>query len=421
MIKKLVIGLIGCYFFVFLVNNLQLTFDRYSTQLLFLSILNLISFSIALNKVSLIKVVTDIRKEKLILFYSAFMILSGISIVVASNKSESLVVYSQYLTFLFAFLSIFILCKYFKINLITLTINFCIISVLIESTYILYQLIDNVIVNDNIFKRGNAFRGFTANINIAAFSIAAKSQVIIYKIFTSKSSKNIFFYSIILFIAVSCLFILLSRGGFMAFFFGTFCMFIYSFLFKVDKKFKSSIIVIITILVSYFSISSIVNSDSKNIIGDRISAIQIDENDQSINERLRFYSAALTSIKNKPILGIGVGNWKIESIKYDAKYLTGYRIPLHAHNDFLQVGAESGLIALMFFISFLFYPFYSFLKKGLYKKLDMKFFVFLVMLSIYIIDSLLNFPLARPVSHLLLLFIVSSLIFKINELENITN
>ena len=43
------------------------------------------------------------------------------------------------------------------------------------------------------------------------------------------------------------------------------------------------------------------------------------------------------------ILKIGIGNWKIETIRYDAKNLVGYRVPNHAHNDFLQVAAESGL------------------------------------------------------------------------------
>ena len=85
-----------------------------------------------------------------------------------------------------------------------------------------------------------------------------------------------------------------------------------------------------------------INSADSNIINDRVSSINIDREDDSIDERLRFYSAAVKSISKNPILGIGIGNWKIETIRYDAKNLEGYRVPNHAHNDFLQVTAESG-------------------------------------------------------------------------------
>ena len=115
-------------------------------------------------------------------------------------------------------------------------------------------------------------------------------------------------------------------------------------------------------------------------------------------------------------MGIGVGNWKIESMKYDAKYAIGYRVPFHAHNDFFQVAAESGIFALIFFILFLFYPFSLFFRNKLYITSDIKHFTFLVMLSVYVLDSMINFPIARPISHIFLLFVLVSLI-NLNEIN----
>ena len=103
--------------------------------------------------------------------------------------------------------------------------------------------------------------------------------------------------------------------------------------------------------------------------------------------------------------------WKIKSMKYDARYSKGYRVPFHAHNDILQVAAESGILASIFFILFLIYPFYVFIKHKIYNNLDLKYFSILLMLIVYIIDTLINFPIARPISHIFLIFVSITLIF----------
>ena len=133
------------------------------------------------------------------------------------------------------------------------------------------------------------------------------------------------------------------------------------------------------------------------------------------------FSGARFSITIKLFLGIGIGNWKIKSMKYDAKYSTGYRVPFHAHNDFLQVAAESGILASIFFVLFLLYPFYIFIKYKIYYSIDLKYFSILLMMLVYIIDTLINFPIARPISHIFLIFVSITLIFLANKYEkNIT-
>ena len=84
----------------------------------------------------------------------------------------------------------------------------------------------------------------------------------------------------------------------------------------------------------------------------------------------------------------------------------GYRVPNHAHNDFLQVAAESGFLALIFYLGFIIYPYIFYLKNKLYKESDHVFYLIIIMMSIYIIDSMLNFPISRPVSHIFLVFML---------------
>ena len=62
----------------------------------------------------------------------------------------------------------------------------------------------------------------------------------------------------------------------------------------------------------------------------RVAIISISTNDGSVNQRLRYYEDVLTHVTKNPVLGVGIGNWKLSSIDYD-KTSTGYIVPYHAH------------------------------------------------------------------------------------------
>ncbi len=294
-----------------------------------------------------------------------------------------------------------------KLDIINIFLVFCLGSLVVDSLYILSLLFENIIIDGNAFTRSNIYRGFTANINISAFMLTMKSPVIIYFLYIHQKNKlKVCLLTLVLLVVVISIFILLSRGAFIAFAISTFLLILYFFKKSSNRKFIIPIIYLSVILVGYFISSSIVNSQDSNIINERVSSISIDREDESIDERLRFYSAAIKSISKNPFLGIGIGNWKIETIRYYAKNLVAYRVPNHAHNDFLQVAAESGILALIFYLGFIIYPYIFYLKNNIYKESDHVFYLILIMISVYIIDSMLNFPISRPVSHIFLVFML---------------
>ena len=399
--------LIGAYFFIYTLYNLNSSYDRVVPQILVLSFFNLISFSYLIFKYSIPDIFSLLRKKNIILLYLGFIIVSGASILIANNKAESLITFSTYLTFFLSLISIFLIVKKKKLDIVNIFLVFCLGSLIIDSLYILSSLIQDVIIDGNTFSRSNRYRGFTANINISAFMLTMKSPVIIY--FLSKYQKNklkVLLLSLVLLMVVISIFILLSRGAFIAFAVSTFLLIIYFLIKLKNRKFFIPTIYLVITLLGYLISSSLINSTGSNIINDRVSSINIDREDDSIDERLRFYSAAVKSISKNPILGIGIGNWKIETIRYDAKNLEGYRVANHAHNDFLQVTAESGFLALLFYLGFIIYPYIFYLKKEIYKESNHIFYLILIMMSVYIIDSMLNFPISRPVSHIFLVFIL---------------
>ena len=417
MIRKITFGILASYFFIFLVNNLSMAYDRYSVQFLVLSIVNIIAFVFVIKNYSFKEKLNSYMQVKPIIFYAGFILLSGLSIIIANNKAESIIVFSQYLTFFFALIIIYLIARKSGIKFQKVFIIFCLISIVLEASYVLFIFIDNTIVKGEIFYRTNVYKGFTANINIAAFSLVAKSPAALYCIFKNKNFKQKLFGIILIFMTASSLSILLSRGAFIAFVTIIILMIIYSLIKKIDNNFLSISFIILPVILSYLLFSNLLVTEDKKLINERIASIQIDGEDQSINERLRFYEGALESIKKSPVLGIGIGNWKIESIKYDSKYTTGYRIPFHAHNDVLQIASESGIFASIFFMLFLIYPFYIFIRDKIYMSIDLKYFCVLLMMVVYILDTLINFPISRPISHIFLIFVSVTLIFIANKNE----
>jgi len=120
MIKKITTGLLVSYFFIFLINNLSLSWDRYIVQFLVLSGINIVAFIFLLKNYSFTDTINSFKKSKPIIFYLGFITLSALSILVADNQVESIIVFSQYLTFFFALLLIYTLSKQSKINFINI-------------------------------------------------------------------------------------------------------------------------------------------------------------------------------------------------------------------------------------------------------------------------------------------------------------
>ena len=412
--KRLIVSFfIVAIFFTYTIGQVQNAFDRITPQVLFLSIINFASLLYIFYWISLKKIIAYIKFNKLFLIYTGYIVITGVSIFVAENKPEAIITYAKYLTYFLTFFVLLVFGKFSKINLTDLFIKLILTSIIIESGAVILSVYDAVVVNGNEFYRSNDYRGLAANINITAFSLVIKSPAIIYYLFKTNNKFILSLCYLIFFMISSALFFLLSRGAFIAFILIIVFAFSYMLIRKTKASYKKIIISIFIFLVSYNITNQIMSSNKSNVVLDRVSSITLSNEDESINQRLRFYSAALKNITIKPFLGVGVGNWKLVSIKYDTKKMKEYTVPYYAHNDFLQIGAEIGLFGLLFFIYFIFNPFISLMKKIYFSKEALIHVVIFLILSVYIIDSLLNFPINRPISHIILLLVI--VVYQHNE------
>ena len=144
-------------------------------------------------------------------------------------------------------------------------------------------------------------------------------------------------------------------------------------------------------MLSFF-IASNFKTDSNNLQ----SPINFTISDTSANERVSYYNEAFSLFLDNPFLGIGLGNWKIVSIETHSEFIQSYFIPYHVHNDFLQFLSETGFFGFLSYISLFFFLF--FFTYNIYKhhKFSHELYFVYVALVCYLIDSLLNFPMARP-------------------------
>lgn len=393
--------------------------DRMSIQFLLLSVTNFLAFiSIPLifkiEKSSL----RYLFKNNLLIAYFGVILISLLSIIKSINVVESLVRFNQLTVF---FLSLIILIFFAKENLIKVRsiLWIILISLVIDISFSLYPFTE--LLSNNLkysYKMVTNFVGLSGNRNILALSILFRVPFLIYFAYTCTSKRLKYLIFIVLVLSFFNIYILSSRAALLGVILSiVFPLFLI--LLKNSNNLKNQIRHLVVFLILPITISLIISSNviaksDEAKVGSRISSI-ITDNDTSINSRYRYWSHALDFIYKNPLLGSGIGNWKIYSIKYDAPYIKSYIIPYSVHNDFLEHAAETGIIGGTIFLSFFVILFIYILKTIKIKKNDFDFMLAYTLLFpflVYFLDLNLNFPSSRPLNLFLLLLLI--LLVKIN-------
>lgn len=240
-------------------------------------------------------------------------------------------------------------------------------------------------------------KGISANVNIQAFSILIKLPLVVYLYFKNRKTLLLFLFAL----SVIPLCLIFSRGAFLALFF--IVLLISGFHFRM---FKQILLLLFTIVVSALFSFIILNPKLQGVTN--FSKLTI-VNESTI-QRLSFYKGAITSFVNTFPFGIGIGNWKVESIFYYKEFVQSYVVPYHAHNDFLQIAAESGLFGLVAYISFFIFLL-IFIYNKLFKDKEYFYLPLLASIGVFFIDSNLNFPISRPLIVIQFVFIVTYIIY----------
>ena len=345
------------------------------------------------------------------------VIWSLISLFYAINKAEVLIDNSRIVIFFFVFVNLFLLIKRNKI--LIKYIPYLISAILFIELFLVYERFFSRYTGET-YTRDMGLRAFSGNINIAAFNFLMKFPFLLNVL--SRIKKYQLLKISILSAFIFCLFLLGSRGANLFFFF-MILLIVLSFVFFKQKTFigKKDFIIIFLSLVIGILLNSFVFQENKSL-----NVVQRSTNldTSSTQQRIRFYKAALNSILENPIIGVGLGNWKIHATEYDKPFMKDYTVPYHVHNDFLEIFAEIGIIGFILYYGIFLWIFILLFKKIKTKNhKEDKNFNLLIIASlsslVYLADSFLNFPFTRPLIQTQNFFYLALILILLENSEKI--
>jgi O-antigen ligase len=121
------------------------------------------------------------------------------------------------------------------------------------------------------------------------------------------------------------------------------------------------------------------------------------------NSRIHLWGTAADYALHHPVLGAGYGNWKLASIPYERELANELFVPYHAHNDYIEMFADLGLVGGLCFAGLFLLLFYYSLHFLAQKRGD-ELMVIIAFLAVtcYGVDALLNFPAERTAMQTML-------------------
>jgi O-antigen ligase/Tfp pilus assembly protein PilF len=351
------------------------------------------------------------KKSYLFWSYLVFIILSGLSFMAAKNHSLVLEKFIELVIAFCLFVNLAILLKN-RLSLLPQIIMIVAIAAFFQSATEIYYLKQKA--NQTSVLTALGFMAERAgNINILATSLAVKIPFLLIGITRFSGFKKVFLFLTLLVITTT-LFLTSSRTAILSVFIVySIYTFYYLKIHSVNKSSLSACVTFIVPVVLSFFITNMIfkkSADKNRYVSISNRLKQINTQDASANNRLLFWNNTIQIAKNNPVLGVGLGNYKIESIPYEKTQLDDSTISLHSHNDFLEIMAETGILNGLIYISiFIIVCFLNIktLLKSDETETNTIALLALMLTSVYVLDSLLNFPMFRPTMLLFLCFLLA--------------
>ena len=418
-----ILPLAGCllYFAVHFIPNFD-AYDAMGSQWLYMVALDIVVTLFILARKNHYELGTfKVFNNTFSKLYLAVFILAGLSIFTAINPTEGWVCYVRMIATVVAYFNISILL-YGRTDLFKMLAQVLSLILLFESWQTISQFINDssTISLEEVIM---SLKGTAGNKNIFAAGLVVKVPFVIYCIYTFNIWGKLL-NMVIFVIGVLAIFIINARAAYLSLFlillmYLAFCIINYLKDRKLEQGLSRIGFVLLPVIIAFFvsevqlnSVKSVQDDKAGKDFGsvtERLASVT-QTNDESNQVRFRLWQHAIDYTKHHPIIGSGIGNWKIASIPYQRTITNDLYVPVHAHNDFLEVFAELGIPGGLLYLS-LFICVIVFTYKTFYSKADEEtklIAVFSLMaFTGYAVDALFNFPLERPISQVFFAFIVA--------------
>lgn len=394
-------------------------------QFLYLAGLNsVIALYIALKaKFITADVTSSLKRSYVFWFFSTFVILCGFSFASAVNTTLVLEKFIE-LIIAFCILVNFTFLLKNRLHLLPKIILIVCIVAFLQSAIELFHFKRNF-DKASITAALSDLALSTGNINILAASLTIKIPFILLG-FAHYLPKKRIFLIITLLLVTTTIFLTAARTAIISMILLYILFALYNF--KINSFNKSTIIktliLVIPIAITIAISGSILKKASQN--GRYVSLTnrmeQINTKDASTRARLVTWKNTFEMANANPLLGVGLGNYKVESIPYEKTQNDNSTISLHTHNDFLEITAETGffngLIYLSLFVIIGIINLKRFFKSDQIETQSLA-MLSLMLIVVYGMDSLLNFPMFKPT---MMIFLCFAMLFTIiNEVRSNTS
>jgi O-antigen ligase/tetratricopeptide (TPR) repeat protein len=396
--------------------------DPMFPQWLYIGFLSLLStLYLVLTKDQKIKAALNwFARSSFNIAYLALLVLAALSITWAWNKAEGLSTLTYYIVSAITYFNLGIMLYGRKDLFLPVAYLIC-FSLFFQSLYATSMFL-NMIGTERIDRIVMLTNLNSGNKNILAASIMIKLPFLFYLIWRKGMLAKIF--SAALFsVSAFAVIMLTSRESLLN-------LIVQSLLFLVfmvwaasrDKRKKQIPVLLALILlpltVAYFTSAAAIKeakkfSDDKELTADMLSRLaSIELSREGSSFRIDQWGNALKFIGDKPLTGAGLGNWRIHA-SLNEQYSTNFISSKHVHNDFLQIGAETGvaglLLYLLLFSILIFYAIKVFFRQPDHQTRDIAYFLGAAVVA-YVIDATFSFPHERPVIQIFFVIIAAFLV-----------
>ncbi len=373
------------------------------------------------NKYQPTKILHSIINNKIVFAYVAFLIFLFISALNSRNNSDALIELSRFISYLV--LIVFLTIIYInnqstfldQIVKIVITLSFITVSLslfqMITGVFRLgFQNFNQLYEVHSIFQHRNLFA------QILFLSIP-------YTLYGASFTPTKFwriFAKVVSVLILALIIILGSRAVWLAFFTFFTCILIILVANQNLRKSVSTILKSRSLLL--IILTSIIISSSFFIYFGSFNKIELDDeykellNTLSVTDRIELWKKSFNLIKEAPVLGHGLGSWKIEILRFGNQGLisennrTFYQRP---HNDYISLLSESGIIGLILYLSIFILLIQSLLRNLIinHSKEQVLFNLLLISTLLgYLTFSFFSYPKDRVIQNI---YISSTIVFAI--------
>lgn len=406
-IKWLATFLLIAYGYVTVITPNWMAFDSNATKFYTFAILNLVV-------VALVFFIKEFRERTQVLFgfftnkmgiaYTLIMVMALLSFSKAINIEEAILHFFKIFTAFSAAWMVSALVIYYKEGIVVLALAMTIL--LCYDFLVAMDGIKGVI-------RGTAtdlaIKGSYSNKNILASAIFIKIPFAVWLFYFRRENYLRLIGAVGLTLGTLAVFFMSTRTFYLATILTVVIFVIYGAIdFFILKRRETGVKVLIHVglVVIAFGIFSFVQNylypqevRQSTSFGARLAEVANQENQSNNLRKTAWVITATDMIPNDPLLGVGIGNWKVRFLQYENSYSPHYIYMYKNHNDFLELTAEVGIFGGLAFVAiFLLAAFYFI--KGTYKNKNSEqeqwFFLPLFGLFAYSFDAFFNFPQDRP-------------------------